>query len=146
MLALGADPQVAVGHEEVHAVLLGRDGILAERHLDHLDRGDRQLEAALGALVGADGAGHDAGGLLAQGVGGVPALVADLGLDDDGLHDARAVADLQELELALGALVVEPAADHDLLVDEVLEMADFRLVADGGLGHGLSLSKWCSLR
>ncbi len=60
-LARGADPEVAVLHEEVDAVLLEGDGVgvgLGDA-LDDLDVFDVELEAAGGALVGADLAGDD---------------------------------------------------------------------------------------
>ena len=67
-LARGADPEMAMLHEEVDAVLLEGDGVgvgLGDA-LDDLDVFDVELEAAGGALVGADFAGDDDAGLLGQ--------------------------------------------------------------------------------
>ena len=56
-LSLRAQPQVAVLHQEVDAVGLGRDRVALGRG-DDLAAGDGQLVAADAPLVGPDGAGH----------------------------------------------------------------------------------------
>ena len=80
--------------------------------LHHLQIAHADLEAAGDAgraLVGADRAGDDEARFLRQ----VPRLLEyfrrDVLLEDHGLRDAGAVADLQELQLALVGLVVQPA-------------------------------------
>ena len=64
-LARGAEPEVAVLHEEVDAVLFERDGEggLVGDALEDFDVFDVELEAGGGAGVGADFAGDDEGGL-----------------------------------------------------------------------------------
>ena len=102
-LARGADPEVAVLHEEVDAVLLGGDGVgvgLGDA-LDDLDVLDVELVAAGGALVGADLAGDDDAGLLREAFEGFEdgsgATALDVGHALDG---AGAVAEDGEEELA----------------------------------------------
>ena len=67
-LARRADPEVAVLHEEVDAVLFEGDGVGVGlgNALHDLDVFDVELEAAGGALVGADLAGDDDAGLLGE--------------------------------------------------------------------------------
>src|SRR5205807_2181029 len=50
--------------------------------------------------------------------------VADLVLDRDALDDARAVSEHEEGDLALHALVVEPAPERDLLADVLFQVLD----------------------
>src|SRR5208337_984322 len=67
-LARGADPEMAMLHEEIDAMLLERDGIrvgLGDA-LDDLEVFDIELVTAGGALVGADFAGDDDARLLGQ--------------------------------------------------------------------------------
>ena len=67
-LARGADPEVAMLHEEVDAVLLEGDGVGVGlgNALDDFEVFDVELEAAGGALVGADLAGDDDARLLGE--------------------------------------------------------------------------------
>ncbi len=126
-LAGGADPEVAVLHEEVDAVLLGGDGVgvgLGDA-LDDFDVFDVELEAAGGALVGADFAGDDEAGFLGQAFEGGEDFRGD-GFDVGyALDRAGAVAEDGEDELAGFAGVVEPSAEGDGLVF---------VLAEGGYG------------
>ena len=75
-LARGADPEMAVLHEEVDAVLLEGDGVgvgLGDA-LDDLQVFDVEFEAAGSALVGADLAGDDDAGLLGEAFEGLEDL------------------------------------------------------------------------
>ena len=135
-LARGAEPEVAVLHEEVDAVLFERDGV--RRFFgDALGDGDVldvELEARGCAGVFADGAGDDERRLEGQGLEGVEDLLGDGGFGDDALDGAGAVAEDGEQQLAGAAQVVEPAAESDGL-------ALCSEVGDGGDGSG-----YCSVR
>jgi hypothetical protein len=124
-------------HEEVDAVLFGRDGEgcgLGDE-VDDLDVRHVELEAGGGAGVGADSASDDDGGLLGEGLDAVEDLGWDGGTGDDALDGAGAVAEDGEEELAALAHVVEPAAEGDRLADVVGERGDG---GDGWVcfGHG----------
>ena len=67
---------------------------------------------------------HDEGGLLGGGLGRLEDFGGEVALESDALADAGAVAHLQEGELALGAHVVEPALQADLLADVAFEVLD----------------------
>src|SRR4030043_26624 len=114
MLFRGAEPEVAVLHQERGAVLFERDRIVLG-HLDDIEVGDGQLESAGRPLVLADAAPDDERGLLGQ-----PAeLLTDgrvlVGAEGRRLDKARPVADEEEADLARRALVIKPAADFDVL-------------------------------
>ena len=64
-LLLRTEVQVAVPHQELDAVRLGRDRVAFGR-TDHLGARDGHLVAADAALFGPDGSGHSQRGLLAQ--------------------------------------------------------------------------------
>jgi len=104
---------VAMLHEEVGAVLFGRDGVgrVDGDEVDDLEVGDVELEAGRGAGVGADLAGDDDRGLLREGLDALEDFFGDGGLGDDALDGSSAVAEGGEEELAGGADVVEPAAE-----------------------------------
>ena len=133
-LARRADPEMAVLHEEVDAVLLEGDGVgvgLGDA-LDDLDIFDVELEAAGGTLVGANLAGDDDGRLLREAFErfenfGRDALDVGHALDGSG-----AVAKDGEEKLAALAEVVEPAAERDGLAFVLAEGGD------GGDGSGWS--------
>ena len=125
-----AHPQMAMLHQEIDAVLLGRDGVRIVRvHTLHdLRVGDVHLVAAGRALVGADFAGDDHARFLGQALDRVEQLGRDGVLGHHALDDAAAVAKDGEQQLAALAQVVEPAAKGDGLA---FMLADF---ADGGDG------------
>ena len=125
-LARRANPEMAMLHQEIDAVLLGRDGIglLLGHALHHFDVLDIELVAAGGALVGADAAGDDDAGLLGEVLCGLPDFRRDGGLGHDALHGARAIAKDGEEQLAGGAHVVEPAVQDDGLAFMLLQAGD----------------------
>ena len=130
-LARGAEPEVAVLHEEVDAVLFegdGEGGFFGDA-LEDFDVFDVELVAAGGAGVGADFAGDDDGGLEGEGFEGVEDFFGDGGFGDDALDGAGAVAEDGEEEFAGGAEVVEPAAEGDGLAFVLGEGGD---CGDGG--------------
>ena len=90
VLALAAQPQVAVVHQEIDAVLLGRDGIrVGFRHaLHHFQVLHVHLVAAGRALFGADLAGDDDGRFLGQVLDGLEQLFGQGALHGHALHQA----------------------------------------------------------
>ena len=113
VLALAAQPQVAVVHQKVGAMLLGRDRIrVAFRHaLHHFQVLQVHLEAAGRALVGADLASDDNGGFLGQVLDGLEQFFRQGGLHGHALHQAVAVAKDRERDLSGAAQVVQPAGN-----------------------------------
>ena len=63
-------------------------------------------------------------GLLAHLGGCLEILGRNRVLGDHGLDDPRPVPDLQEVELALAPLVIEPSLEQNLFSDVLLEVAD----------------------
>jgi len=102
-------------HEEVNAVLLEGDGVgvgLGDA-MDDLQLFNVELEAALGALVGADLAGDDDGGFLGEAFERFENFgrhAFDVGY---ALHGSGAVAKDGEEELTAFAEIVEPTLDGD---------------------------------
>ena len=114
-LARGAEPEVAVLHEEVDAVFFegdGERGVFGDA-LEDFYVFDVELVAAGGAGVGTDFAGDDEAGFEGELFEGVEDFFGDGGFGDDALDGAGAVAEDGEEELARGAEVVEPAAEGD---------------------------------
>ena len=130
-LAAAPEPEVPAVHEELDAVLFGRDRVrLGER--EHLDARGLDLDPARLPLVGADRALDTERALLRQRLGGLPRLGPDGVRVHDDLHDPAPVADLEELQALRPARVVEPPVDGDGLADVLGEGFD----ADERLGHG----------
>ncbi len=125
-LARRADPQMAVLHEEVDAMLLERDGIgIGLGHaLDDLDVFNIELKAARGALVGADLAGDDDRRLLREAFEGLEDCRRHALDVRDALHGSRAVAKDGKQQLAALAEVVEPSAQRDGLAFVLAESGD----------------------
>ena len=130
-LPLRAQVQVAVLHQEVDAVRLGRDRVALGRR-DDLGVRDGHFVAADAALLGANGPGHRERGLLAEPLELLEKLVGDLALFDDALAQTRAVADDQKLDLAAGPAVVQPAIQRYFLPDVIFQLVDVNGVV---LGH-----------
>ncbi len=129
-LALAAQPEVAVLHEELGAVLLGRDGEVRAA-ADEFQGLHQELGlTGLGVLL--HHARHGDGGLLRELPGQLVALGIGLGGADDALHEARAVPQLDEAGLA-GAGIADPAPQPDGLADLAGEESDF---GEGLAGHG----------
>ena len=113
LLALGAQPQVAVVQQVFDAMLLRGDGVVL-RFADQLQVRHVDLVAARRARVRAHLAPDGDGGLLSQVVRLPEDVFADGGLRHDRLNRAGAVADRQEVDAAAGAAVVQPAAQRHL--------------------------------
>ncbi len=134
-LPAAAQPQVAVVHQELDAVLLGRDRV-ADGVLQHFGRVDVDLIPlghAGGAGIGLHRAADDERRLLPQVGQPLEQLVAHVRPVDNALGQARAVAQAQEQQLALGRQVIEPAANGDALADMVGDAFDGDWVGHGCL-------------
>ncbi len=141
-LAGGANPEVAMLHEEVDAVFLQRDGVgggLVDA-LEDFERFDVELEAGGGAVVAADLAGDFEGGFEGEVFEGFEELFGDGGLGHDALDGAGAVAEDRKEELTGGAEIVEPGLQGDGLAFVRGERGDGGYGRCGGFGgfHGLS--------
>ena len=130
VLALAAEPEMAMVHQEFGAVVFGCDGVglIFGDALVNFDGFDVELKARVGAGFGADFAGDGDGGFLGEGFEGVERFFGEGAFDGDALDEAGAVAELGEDDFAGLADVVEPAGDGDGLVR-----------VTGGFGDGDSL-------
>ena len=122
-LTTAAQPKMAVRQEEVGAVLLGRDREALDL-LHDLAAYNRDLHATRRTFIGLDHAVQDEAGLLAQAAHLIKELGTHIPLEHDGLHIARAVTQLEEVQLALRALVGQPAAQGDCGAYVLLEFLD----------------------
>ena len=104
-------------------MLFWRDGIVM-RDLDRRERGDVDLVAAGGAPVFFDAACELEGGFLSHGFCGRPGLRGHRGLGDDRLREPAAIAHDQELQLAAGALVMEPSIQTDFTPNVMAQVGD----------------------
>src|SRR4029079_12270871 len=91
------------------AVLLRGDREI-DRQVVDAEVVELELDAAGGTRVGLHHAGGVDGGLLGDALAVLPGLGRDVGLAHHALHDAAAVSQLQEGELAAPTLVCDPAA------------------------------------
>ena len=114
---------MAVRQEEVGAVFLGRDREALDL-LHDLAAYNRDLHATGRTLIGLDHAVQDEARLLAQAAHLIKELGTHIPLEHDGLHIARAVTQLEEVQLALRALVGQPAAQGDCGAYVLLEFLD----------------------
>ena len=115
MLPARANPEMTMVHQEGGAMLLRRDGVLL-RDVEDLEAGGMELVAERGAGVFADNARDLDAALLGEPLGALKDLLGDVVLAHDALDDGRAVAELQEVDLAARADVVDPALERDGLV------------------------------
>src|SRR5689334_5814919 len=114
---------MTVVHQEVGAVLLRRDRELAGRRAERDDLLHADLVLALALAVLLHGARHADGRLLREPRDAVERLVADVAFERDALHDAEAVAQLDERELAARTQVVDPALQRHVFADVRRELA-----------------------
>ena len=112
LLARRTQPQVAVIHQEVGAVLLGSDRI-ALGHRDHAHRLKPHLDAPGGARVRAQDAADHERGLLGEAVTRLPLLRRQILDSGHALHHPGPVPHQQELDLAARPSVREPAPQLD---------------------------------
>ena len=139
-LAGGADPEVAMLHEEVDAVLFegdGEGGFVGDS-LQNFDVFDVEFEAGRGAGVGADFSGDDDAGLQGEVLQRLEDDLGNGGLGDNALDGSGTVAEDGEEELAGGAEIVEPAAEGDGLAFVRAEGGDS---GDGG-GDASGVRTW----
>jgi len=141
VLARRADPQVAMVHQEVGPVLLGRDGVFLGL-LDHLQSADGQLIAAWSARILADLPEQFHGTLLAQPPRGLELLGADAVLQDDRLDGPRAVPQLEELNLPGRTGIAQPASQTHRTSGVLAD--GFNPGQDGGAGRVQGFHGQCS--
>ena len=123
-------------HQELNAVLLGRDGKVLGR-ADQLQAADADLVAAWqtgGARVAAHHAGDADGGLLRQAAGQREVILVQLVAKGDALDDAAAVAQPDEMQPTLAGAQLHPALQQDLLAFMGGDVGD---ADEGRAGHGL---------
>src|SRR5207249_3802721 len=123
VLFRGAQPKMANVHQERGAMLLRRNWIVL-RERDDLERFDSQLDSARCASFRADASGDAHRRFLRRLLDRAPSLFVDFLLHDDALQITAAIANNRKLQLASCALVVQPAADGDLLADAVRKVFD----------------------
>ena len=112
-LARGAQPEVPVVEQEVDAVLLRLDRVVAGARADHCEVRHTHLEPARSARFGTRFASDLDGGLGGQLGEPRPHLGGELALHEDRLTDARAIAQDGEGDLAGRAEMRDPRADDD---------------------------------
>ena len=120
----GAQPEVAVLEQEVDAVLLLGDRVVEIRVLHDVDRGHGELEARRRALVAPYRAAYDHRGFHFKSSNSLRARRADRVFLGHALDPARAVAQLEEMQLPLRSEIVEPAVDLDVPVDVAADVGD----------------------
>jgi hypothetical protein len=94
VLSFGPEPQVAVVHEKIGSVLLGRDGVLADGLREHREALGADLEHARLLRVGLHLADDLEARLLREVIGGGEGRVVDVPLAHHALDHAEAVAQL----------------------------------------------------
>jgi len=112
-LTLAAEPQMAVPHEEVDTMLLGRDGVVVRRHLHEANGANRKLDPTRRVVLlvhGVHHPGHLERGLLCGLVSRVPRGLVEVWPEAHRLTETGAIAKDQEPEFLVSALVVEPPA------------------------------------
>ncbi len=128
-LARVAQPEVAVVEQKVAAVLaavaFGRQRVGIVGAADNLERIGVQLKAARRALFGPQRAGDAYGRLQRDVTGSVELLFGQVLLEHDALHDAGAVAQMDELQAALVDALLHPAGQRDILANVVGGVVDF---------------------
>ena len=123
-------------HQELGAVLLGRDGKVLGR-ADQLQAADADFIAARQtrrARVAAHHAGHADGGLLRQAARQRKVILVQLVAKGDALDDATAVAQPDEVQPTLAGAALHPALQQDLLAFVRGDVGD---ADEGRAGHGL---------
>ncbi len=117
VLALAAQPEMPVVHQEFRAVFLGRDGVRIRLGdaLDHLQIFHIHLEAAGSARIGANFSGDNDRRFLRQIANVLKQLFRQRVLHRHALHQSGSIAQQREHNLAGLADVVKPAGNFDRL-------------------------------
>ena len=112
VLPLASQPQVPMVHQEIGAVLFGRDRVVGGRRQDakvlHPD-----LEDAFLLGMRFDLALDFDRALLADAPGEFEEFWAHIAFENNGLNNSRPVPQLEEMELLARPLVIEPALQQD---------------------------------
>ena len=143
--ALGAEPQVAARQEEVGAVLLGGDRVLGWRPGGPRPPLTAEISNPPGARVvrACTSPGEREAGLLPRRrpiSSNDASSPTTLPFFSDALHEAGAVAEVEEVDLPLRGPIVDPAAELDGGADVLAEVFD-RDDGHGRCGHGLVVSR-----
>ncbi len=118
-----AHVQMAVRHQELGAVLLGRDRVVVG-DMHRLDVNHIELETARRTLVRARRTGDPHRRLLREVLRRREDIIRDVPLKDHALDHTRSIAQHHEDELALFGLVVYPAGQCHLLAHMLGDLVD----------------------
>ena len=134
VLAFAAQPEMAVVHQEIRAMFLGRDGIgiRFRNAVEHLGALHIHFIAAGRALLGANFAAKNQRRFLSEIFQRFKQRFVEIGFHRNALHDAGAVAHEREHDFAGFAEVVEPAGDFHRIACVASGVFD----SDAGVGHG----------
>src|SRR5918995_7154638 len=114
LLPRRANPEVPPIEQVIDPMLLRRDGIVERWSMNLQGRGI-DLVSTRRARVRSNRARDTERRLLPEMIRRLEHVISDGRLRHDGLDDAGAVSNLQEVNLAARAAVVQPAVDRDLL-------------------------------
>ena len=103
-----AQPQMAVVHQKFRAVFFGGDGVILG-HLQNFQVLYAQFISQRGAFVLAYGSGNKDRRFLGYFVAQFKLFGGNVPFKHNALNNAAAVAQLQEMQFAAGAFVVQPA-------------------------------------
>src|SRR5699024_1598626 len=122
-LTLAAQPQMAVLHQKIHAVLFGCNRIIFG-NLHHLNIRYLHLMAANTALIFNDFTGDFNGAFLPESVRRHPGLRADPVFGYHALAEAGAVAQLQEIEIFTASEIIDPSLQGYFLAFMISDIAN----------------------
>ncbi len=126
VLAFAAQPQMAMVHQKIDAVVLGRDrvGVRFGDALEDFGAFDVHLVTAGRARLGADFSANDQRRFLGEVLQRFKERFVKLALHRDALHDARAVAQQRESDLPGLAEIIEPAGDLNRFAGVLADAGD----------------------
>ncbi|MNC25776.1 hypothetical protein D3C75_738760 [compost metagenome] len=87
------------------------------------------LVAGLTAGLLADDSGHIQGAFLGKAFGIIPYLLRHFRFHHNALDIASTIPELQELNFAAGALVIDPTSNHNALSNMLIHVLDYTLVS-----------------
>jgi hypothetical protein len=123
LLPGGPEPEMAMVHEEGHAMLFRGNGVILG-DLQGLKAGDRQFDAAGGPGLGPHLAFQDQRGFQSETVKLLEVPVRELAFDQHPLDQAGAVPDYQEAYFTAGAKMMDPTPNGHQLAGMVGQTGD----------------------